>query len=445
MRSAQYHMDQDGVITQFAEVGNNYTAGTHPNPLENRLNARKAPEMTLPHIRIEEVDGERWFSLLDICSAFGLEIENVAKRLRKRGLEIRNLHPGRDIQERPIRHVDIAGLVSTADATYHSPARAEGAKALGAWIKDSGFLPPSVPQQTIVTSTPNAQKEHPMATANTVHPSTNNATQIFDFEGQNVRTVTIDNEPWFVLGDVMNVLDIKGSTTDVKKRLDQDGVDTIDTTDSIGRKVKAAIINESGLYDVILDSRKPQAKAFRRWITSEVIPSIRKHGGYLTEEKLGQALLDPDVLIQLAQNLKDEQTKRKQVEAEKEAILIKGRKQGKENRAKIEALSPKAEAFDKWINGEGVYMMATAAKILDQGKDELGQNRLFKFLREEGILISSGPRRNTPYQSKTGYFRVKTVNWTNFSGEIKSASTTYVTAKGIDFIAKRLRDAGYDV
>lgn len=99
--------------------------------------------------------------------------------------------------------------------------------------------------------------------------------------------------------------------------MNSDDVDTHYMAGGIGNPNKT-VVNESGLYDVILDSRKPQAKRFRRWVTSEVIPTIRKHGGYLTEQKLEEVLFDPDLLINLAQNLKDEQTKRKQLEQQRE-------------------------------------------------------------------------------------------------------------------------------
>lgn len=138
--------------------------------------------------------------------------------------------------------------------------------------------------------------------------------QAFNFEGFAVRVIERDGEPWFVLADVCVVLEL-GSPHNVVRRLHEDDRDTIPVTDRLGRSKTVSIINESGLYDVILDSRKPQAKAFRRWVTSEVLPAIHKHGGYLTPEKVEEALLNPDTLIRLATDLKEERTKRQELEA----------------------------------------------------------------------------------------------------------------------------------
>ena len=121
--------------------------------------------------------------------------------------------------------------------------------------------------------------------------------QIFNYDGNEVRTIQIDGEPWWVLKDVCTVLSI-GNARDVFSRLDDDekGVDQIDT---LGGKQYMQIVNESGLYNVILRSDKPQAKPFRKWVTSEVLPSIRKNGAYLTPETLEQVILNPDTMIKL--------------------------------------------------------------------------------------------------------------------------------------------------
>jgi prophage antirepressor-like protein len=130
-----------------------------------------------------------------------------------------------------------------------------------------------------------------------------------NYKGVSLRTVEINGELWWVLKDVCNILDIKNSG-DVASRLDDDekGVGLIDT---LGGKQNMVIINEFGLNSVILLSAKPEAKQFKRWVTHEVLPSIRKHGGYLTQDKIQEALLNPDVLIQLATTLKEEMNKNK--------------------------------------------------------------------------------------------------------------------------------------
>lgn len=133
----------------------------------------------------------------------------------------------------------------------------------------------------------------------------NNNLQVFNYNENNVRTVTKDGEPWFVLKDVCSILKL-GTPTKVAKRLDDDEVTLIHSVDTKGKKNRITIINESGLYSVILRSDKPEAKPFRKWITSEVIPSIRKHGAYLSLEALEAAATDPNYLPQLVAALKSE-------------------------------------------------------------------------------------------------------------------------------------------
>lgn len=140
-----------------------------------------------------------------------------------------------------------------------------------------------------------------------------NKIQVWNYESSEIRTVQVNGEPWFVLADVCKVLEIARGTK-VAERLEEDEVRQTSITDSLGRQQKAYIINESGLYTVILRSDKPQAKPFRKWVTSEVLPSIRKHGAYMTEQTLERALTSPDFLIELATQLKAEQEQRKQLE-----------------------------------------------------------------------------------------------------------------------------------
>lgn len=129
-----------------------------------------------------------------------------------------------------------------------------------------------------------------------------------------IRTIQIDGEPWFVANDVMRVLEVSNSK-DAIRTLDDDEKSGVDIIDPHGRKQKTNCISEAGLYSIILRSRKPEAKAFKRWVTHEVIPSIRKHGAYLTPQKIEDALLNPDVLINLALQLKAEKQKNAELTA----------------------------------------------------------------------------------------------------------------------------------
>lgn len=282
---------------------------------------------------------------------------------------------------------------------------------------------------TPATTSISTQKETTMSTA-TPSP-VQNAPQLFDFKGAEVRTITQNGEPWFVLADVCKVLEI-ANPRNAKARLDEadKGVCSMDT---LGGKQQLSIVNESGLYDVILDSRKPEAKEFRRWITSEVIPSIRKHGAYLTSEKIEEVLLNPDTIIQIAQNLKEEQQAR--LEAEKKLKLeAEARKVAQEQ---IEADRPKVDAFDALIAKGESEMIGTVGKTLG-----IGQNKLFQFLRDEEILISKGQRKNIPYQKYAKYFDVKQRLVKTWDGKEIYQSTTYVKPVGMNFIRKRLVAAG---
>jgi prophage antirepressor-like protein len=144
---------------------------------------------------------------------------------------------------------------------------------------------------------------------------------IFNYEEKQVRTVKINGETWFVLKDVCDILEIERGSR-VSERLDEDEVRQTPVTDNLGRKQETTIINEAGLYNVILRSDKPEAKKFKRWITHEVLPSIRNHGAYLTPDKIEEVLLTPDTIIQLATALKEEQAKNRALAVENETLEI---------------------------------------------------------------------------------------------------------------------------
>ena len=165
-----------------------------------------------------------------------------------------------------------------------------------------------------------------------------NELQIFKYEQNEIRTIQKDGEPWFVLKDVCNILGL-GTPARVAERLDGDEVSQTHIIDSLGRQQETTIINESGLYNVILRSDKPEAKPFRKWVTSEVLPSIRKHGAYMTPETLEAAILNPDTMIKLCTALKDEQDKRKALEAANSALTVEN-----------QVLLPKAQYFDELVD-----------------------------------------------------------------------------------------------
>ena len=239
--------------------------------------------------------------------------------------------------------------------------------------------------------------------------------------GCSVRTVIINNDPWFVAKDVCEALEINNTSDTLKKVLDDDerGIDTIYTP---GGPQQVSIINESGLYSLILRSRKPEAKKFKKWVTEEVLPTIRKHGIYATGEKLLELISKPENALKVFQALKDEQDKRKSLEA------------------KIEEDAPYTE-FGKSVEvSEGCMLIGEFAKVLAQNGREIGQNRLFELLRNEGILGKVGNRRNVPSQEhvEAGRFRLNYRIIQHASGRVESKATPYLTPKGQVWLLKRM-------
>lgn len=249
--------------------------------------------------------------------------------------------------------------------------------------------------------------------------------RIFNYNSVEVRTIQKDGEPWFVLRDVCNVLGL-GTPARVAERLDTDEVSQTHITDSMGRQQEMTIINESGLYNVILRSDKPEAKPFRKWVTSEVLPTIRRHGMYATPDTLEKMLADPDTTIKLLETIKQERAARLALEAQAEAD------------------KPKVLFADAVSASHSSILVGDLAKLLRQNGVEIGQNRLFSFLREKCYLCSKGERYNLPTQRSMdrGWFQVKETTINQTDGSIRITRTVKVTGKGQQyFINLFLADA----
>lgn len=246
------------------------------------------------------------------------------------------------------------------------------------------------------------------------------------FEGQELRIIEKDNEPWFVAKDVCDILEIKNNR-DAISRLDDDEKGVV-LTDTPGGRQNLTTVNEFGLYSLVLTSRKPEAKQFKRWITHEVIPSIRKHGAYMTPEKIEETLLNPDTIIKLATNLKEEQQKRAKAEQT------------------IEEQKPKVQFAEAVETSDTSVLVGELAKILKQNGINIGQNRLFKWLRNNGFLIKKkGESYNLPTQASMdrGLFEIKKRVITNPDGSVRTTRTAKVTGKGqIYFVNKFLSMEG---
>lgn len=234
--------------------------------------------------------------------------------------------------------------------------------------------------------------------------------EVYSYQNSNLRVVYWDGEPWFVAKDVCNILEIDTSQT---RRLDEDekGLRLIQTP---GGEQEMVCVNEPGLYSLILGSRKPEAKRFKRWVTHEVLPSIRKHGMYATPQAVEAMLQDPDTMIRTLQALKEEREKRLALER------------------KIEEDKPRVLFANAVEASHTSILVGDLAKLLRQNGVQIGQNRLFQWLRDNGYLIKSGSSRNMPtqYSMERGWFEVKERTISNPDGSIRIIKTPKVTGKG---------------
>lgn len=195
---------------------------------------------------------------------------------------------------------------------------------------------------------------------------------LFDYSGQQVRTVVVDGEPRFVLTDVCRVLDLSNPSM-VAQTIDSDDLSTAEVIDSMGRSQTALVLTEAGLYEVIFQSRKPEAKGFRRWVTNEVLPTIRKTGRYIaampSRLELAQMVIEAETLLEASQE-------------------------------RVAELEPKAQVADKFLDAEGDLAVADAAKALTRAGIKVGEGRLFKDLAHRGWTYrATGDGRWRVYQS----------------------------------------------
>lgn len=240
-----------------------------------------------------------------------------------------------------------------------------------------------------------------------------------------IRAITQGGDPWFVGKDIANALGYKREADAIRVHVEETdkGVGEIQTPGGIQTMT---IINESGMYSLIFGSKLESAKRFKYWVTSEVLPAIRKHGGYLTQEKVEEALLNPDVLIRLATDLKEEREKRRALEAQAEAD------------------KPKVIFTDAVSVTDQTILIGDLAKLIQQNGISIGQRRLFQWMRDQGYLIKrKGADWNSPTQRamEMGLFKVKETAITHSDGHVSINRTTKVTGKGQQyFVNKFLRE-----
>lgn len=244
------------------------------------------------------------------------------------------------------------------------------------------------------------------------------------FEQQEVRMIEQNNEPWFVGKDVTRILGYSNSSKALNDHVDQEDKLNNESLSSLGQR-GGWLINESGLYSLIMSSKMKNAKRFKRWVTSEVLPAIRKHGGYLTDTKIEEALLNPDTIIQLATQLKQERFEKERAQ-----------NQLKEQEPQVVF----AKTVEVSQNSVAVKVLAT---ILKQNGIEIGQNRLFQWLRDNNYLSSrQGKSWNMPTQKAMdkGLFELKANTYFHNNGTPETNYTPLVTGKGqVYFVNKFIK------
>lgn len=248
--------------------------------------------------------------------------------------------------------------------------------------------------------------------------------QTFNFNSATLRTLTDENgDPWFVAKDACDILGLENSrkaTADI----DPDEKNTVTISDGIAGNPNKTIISEPGLYRLVMKSRKPEAKEFQRWVTHEVLPSIRNHGIYATETTIDQILADPDFGIRLLTDLKEERAKR--IEAENQ----------------IKELEPKAKALDDFTNVPDAILVREAAKLLSNAGTPIGEKELREWLSQHGWTYRhAGTWWATSDRVKAGHLAMveSRTHGRHKDGSIFAfAPTVKITRKGLALIHKRL-------
>lgn len=261
-----------------------------------------------------------------------------------------------------------------------------------------------------------------------------NEIQRFEFKGAALRTLTDENgEPWFIAKDVCDILGMSNPSMAVTA-LDKDEVAQIDPKDYLGSENRSNqavnIISEPGLYKLIMRSRKPEAKEFQRWVTHEVLPQIRKTGGYIPTTDADDDMTILAKAVMIGQRTMEEQKRRIAEQSEH-----------------IKALEPKARFADAVAASDGTCLIGELAKMLRQNGLDIGQNRLFEILRQDGYLGKTGSNRNVPTQKAMdlGLFRIKETAITHSDGHVTINRTAKVTGKGQTyFISRYCPRAGHE-
>ena len=245
--------------------------------------------------------------------------------------------------------------------------------------------------------------------------------QVFKNEEFEVRTVEADKGPWFVGKDVATILGYTNTRKALADHVDPEDKNNVTIRDGIAGNPNMVVINESGLYSLILGSKLPSAKRFKHWVTSDVLPAIRRSGVYMTDEKAYDITHNPDSLADL---------------------LLKAGEQLKQKDIIIQEMKPKALFADAVTTSNTSILIGDLAKIIKQNGYDIGQKRLFEWMRTNGYLIKSGNSKNMPTQKSMDMklFEVKESVIQNPDGSIRVTRTTKVSGTGQQYFINKFLD-----
>lgn len=247
-----------------------------------------------------------------------------------------------------------------------------------------------------------------------------------------LRTMEIDGEPWFVGKDVCAALGYQNSSKALTDHVDNEDKLNNESLSSLGQR-GGWLINESGLYSLVMSSKLETAKKFKKWVTSEVLPSIRKHGAYITAPVLERAIADPDTMIGLLQELKKEQETRKQLAEQN----LKLEEHKKALESKIEEDKPKVIFADAVTASDDTILVGELAKLISQNGVEIGEKRLFHWMRDHGYIMKRS-KDNVPTQKsmELGIMKIKETSIMQPGMKPKVRKTPLVTGRGQKYFMK---------
>ncbi|WP_317300795.1 phage antirepressor KilAC domain-containing protein [Allobaculum stercoricanis] len=249
-----------------------------------------------------------------------------------------------------------------------------------------------------------------------------NELQIFNFKGNEVRTLTIDGEPYFVGKEVAEILGYSNTRDALLNHVDNDDKRIIQRSQNTTLEIPnrgLTVINESGVYSLVFGSKLEKAKEFKHWVTAEVLPAIRKHGAYLTDKKAYEITHNPNSLADL---------------------LIQAGEQLRKKDLVIQEMQPKALFADAVATSKTSILIGDLAKILKQNGVNIGQKRLFEWLRDHGYLVKrNGSDYNMPTQRamELGLFEIKETVITHADGHTTISKTPKVTGKGQQYFINK--------